>query len=181
MRSWNWTARYAAVLVGAVLLGAALGELAVFKQTTLGTPKLSAAGVVRFSGLGGALTVFWLLGRRAAIQLRENDRARALAFLTLPLVTLLVACTAYDVVLMILRPFLSSSAKDIYNWVFVSGITACAVWLVAALYRHAEELIEQLQGVRRRESKAIATCRFCNAVLSPSAPFCAGCGKAIAQ
>jgi hypothetical protein len=38
MRSWTWIARYALVLLAALLLGAALAELSVFKQTTLGTP-----------------------------------------------------------------------------------------------------------------------------------------------
>jgi autotransporter translocation and assembly factor TamB len=42
MRSWMWIARYALVLLVALLLGAALAELSVFKQTTLGTPKLTA-------------------------------------------------------------------------------------------------------------------------------------------
>jgi hypothetical protein len=86
MRSWTWIGRYALVLLAAVLLGAAIGELPVFKQTTLGTPKLPAAALARFLGYGGALVIFALLGQRAAGQLRRsgNDTAH-LAFLLLPL------------------------------------------------------------------------------------------------
>ncbi len=72
MRSWTWIGRYALVLLAAVALGAAIGELTVFKTTTLGTPKLSAAAFAKFLGYGGALVVFALLGQRAASQLRAS-------------------------------------------------------------------------------------------------------------
>jgi hypothetical protein len=49
----------------------------------------------------------------------------------------IVLSAGYDVVLAILRPFLSAAAKDVYNWIFVLGITECAVWLVVALYQHS--------------------------------------------
>ena len=60
MRSWTWIGRYALVLLAAALLGAAISELPVFKQTTLGTPKLPAAALARFLGYGGALVIFAL-------------------------------------------------------------------------------------------------------------------------
>jgi len=112
MGSWKWTARYAVVLVVAVLLGAAIAELSVFKQTMLGTPKLSASAAARFLGYGGALVIFWILGRRVAQQLCASEsHRRAVGFLVLPLVTLIVLSAGYDVVLAILRPFLSATAK----------------------------------------------------------------------
>ena len=54
MQSWKWIARYTMVLVVALLLGAAIAELSVFKQTTLGTPRLPAAALARFLGYGRA-------------------------------------------------------------------------------------------------------------------------------
>ncbi|HTL92674.1 MAG TPA: hypothetical protein VL176_10015, partial [Steroidobacteraceae bacterium] len=112
MRSWTWIARYALVLLAALLLGAELAELSVFKQTTLGTPKLTASAAARFLGYSGALIVFWILGRRAALQLRNAGGCAHLGYLVLPLTTLIVLSAGYDVVLAILRPFLSATAKD---------------------------------------------------------------------
>lgn len=164
MRSWTWIGRYALVLLAAALLGAAIGELPVFKQTTLGTPKLPAAALARFLGYGGALVIFALLGRRAAGQLRRSENGTArLAFLLLPLTALIVLSVGYDVVLAILHPFFSPAHKDLYNWIFVLGISASAVWLVAALYRHCEGLVELFNPARPQPPAG--SCEFCGAAL----------------
>lgn len=177
MRSWTWIGRYALVLLAAALLGAAIGELPVFKQTSLGTPKLPAAALARFLGYGGALVIFALLGQRAAGQLRRsgNDTAH-LAFLLLPLTALIVLSVSYDIVLAILHPFLSPANKNLYNWLFVLGISASAVWLVAALYRHSEGLVEHFKKARLHP--LTRSCESCGDPLHEHAKFCAGCGKA---
>ena len=180
MGSWTWISRYALVLLVALLLGAAIAELTVFKQTTLGTPKLLASAVARFLGYGGALIIFWILGRRAALKLRSMEGGGThLGFLVLPLTSLIVLCAGYDVVLAILRPFLGANAKDIYNWIFVLGITACAIWLVVALYQHAEGVVELLKAVRLRGRPSGRSCAACGATLPEGAKFCATCGKAV--
>lgn len=178
MRSWTWIARYALVLLVALLLGAALAELSVFKQTTLGTPKLTASAAARFLGYSGALIVFWILGRRAGLQLRSAGGGSAhLGHLILPLTTLIVLSAGYDVVLAILRPFLSATAKDVYNWIFVLGITGCAVWLVVALYQHAEGMVELLKALQVRRPST--NCVSCKATLPKDAKYCAACGEAV--
>jgi hypothetical protein len=170
MRSWTWIGRYALVLLAAALLGAAISELPVFKQTTLGTPKLPAAALARFLGYGGALVIFALLGRRAAGQLRRSENGTArLAFLPLPLTALIVLSVGYDVVLAILHPFFSPAHKDLYNWIFVLGISASAVWLVAALYRHSEGLVELFNPARPQPPAG--SCESCGAALHvPASP-----------
>lgn len=178
MRSWTWIGRYALVLVAAALLGAAIGELPVFKQTLLGTPKLPAAALARFLGYGGALVIFALLGHRAASQLgRSGNAAAHVSFLVLPLTGLMVLSLGYDVVLAILHPFLGAAHRNLYNWVFVLGISACAVWLVAALYRHSEGLIELIRAVPQAPAPS---CGSCGAALHEHARFCAACGSAAA-
>jgi len=178
MRSWTWIGRYALVLVAAALLGAAIGELPVFKQTTLGTPKLPAAALARFLGSGGALVIFALVAQRAASQLRRSEDSMAhLAFLLLPLTGLIVLSLGYDILLAILHPFLGAAHKNLYNWLFVLGISACAVWLVAALYRHSEGLIELLRAVPRAPAEK---CDACGTALHEHARFCAACGSGAA-
>jgi hypothetical protein len=179
MRSWTWIGRYALVLLAAALLGAAIGELPVFEQTTLGTPKLPAAALARFLGYGGALVIFVLIGHRAAGQLRSYGNGTAhRAFLLLPFTTLIVLCVGYDVVLAVLHPFFSTAHKNLYNWLFVLGISASAVWLVAALYRHSEGLVELFNPTHPRP--APVSCESCGAALHDQAKFCAACGKAAA-
>ena len=180
MQSWKWIARYTMVLVVALLLGAALAELSVFKQTMLGTPRLPASALARFLGYGGALVLFWILARRIALQLRGSERVRPISLLMIPLASLIVLCAAYDVALAILRPFLTSANKDVYNWIFVLSITACAIWLVASLYRRAEEIVDLLKTLRWSARTPGTTCQFCSTALPGHARFCAGCGKAVA-
>jgi hypothetical protein len=176
MRSWIWIGRYALVLLAAGALGAAIGELTVFKQTTLGTPKLPAAALARFLGYGGALVVFALFAQRAAGQLRASGNGMAhLAFLVLPLTALIVLSAGYDVVLAVLHPFLGPAHKNLYNWLFVLGISASAVWLVAALYRHSERLVEHVKNAY----SSARSCESCGDALQEHARFCAGCGKGV--
>lgn len=52
---WTWMGRYVLVIVIALVLGGVIGELTLFQQTTLGTPRLSASMLVKFMGFGGAL------------------------------------------------------------------------------------------------------------------------------
>lgn len=181
MGSWKWMARYIVVLVVTMLLGAAIAELAVFKQTTLGTPKLPASALARFLGSGGALIIFWFLGRRTAQQLcSAASSSQPVGALVLPLTTLVVLSAGYDVALAILWPFLDATGKDIYNWIFVASITASAIWLIAALYRHAEGIVERLQAVLWSTRSTPAQCPSCNVDLPGDAGFCPGCGKAVA-
>lgn len=175
MGSWTWMGRYAVVLVVAVLLGAAIAELTVFKQTTLGTPKLSAGALARFLGYVGALVIFWMLGHRIARQLRTfSGGAAHTGFLIVPLTTLIALSAGYDIVLVILRPFLTPLLKDVYNWIFVLAITGTALWLVVALYRHSEGVIDMLKTARPLRRK----CQSCGVGVPEEAKFCAACGKA---
>jgi hypothetical protein len=114
--------RYVLVIVISLVLGGVIGELALFNQTTLGTPKLTASALVQFMGYGGAL-LLWLLGQRAADRFRtERGKAAFLSFIIVPLVTLIVVAGAYTVLLTVLRPFLDAGLRNTYNWVLVLGI-----------------------------------------------------------
>ena len=178
MGSWTWIGRYALVLVAALLLGIGIAELTVFKQATLGTPKLSAAALARFLGYAGALAIFWMLGHRMARQFRTLSGVAAhTGFLILPLTTLIALSAGYDILLVILRPFLSPWFKDVYNWIFVLAITGSALWLVVALYRHSEGIIELLKA-RPRARLPRRKCQSCGAGVPEEAKFCAACGKA---
>ena len=179
-RDWTWISRYVLVIVIALVLGGVLGELALFKQATLGTPKLTASALVQFMGYGGALLLLWLFGQRAAIQFREGGgKAGFVSFIVVPLVTLIVVAGAYTVLLTILRPFLDAGPRNIYNWVFVLGLTVSALWLAVALFHHSEPLVDLFRSERADQPEPDAKkCPSCGAPLAAGANFCHVCGTA---
>jgi hypothetical protein len=179
-RDWAWMSRYVLVIVISLVLGGVIGELTLFKQTTLGTPKLTASALVQFMGYGGALLLLWLLGQGAANRFRaDRGKAAFLSFIIVPLVTLIVVAGAYTVLLTVLRPFLDAGLRNIYNWVFVLGITASALWLAVALFHHSEPLVDLFRsaGADRLNPDA-PKCRSCGAPLAAGANFCHVCGTA---
>ena len=110
--------------------------------------KLNAAQVVRFLGYGTALVVFWILGQRLTMALRQQQGSRwtALQSLILPIVTLIVVSALYSVILLVIGPLLGGALQKIYDWVFILAIIACAIWLIMAVLGQADALTEALTG-----------------------------------
>ena len=138
---WAWVIRYAVVIVLALILAWALGEMSLFKGTRIGKSGLNAARVVQFFGYGGALFVFWLLARRTAVTLPRGDaRLDVVRSILLPLATLIVVAAAQAVLLLVLGPLMSKSWLQAYNWIFITGIVLSAAWLLAALFTGSSSL-----------------------------------------
>jgi len=145
---WGWVLRYIIVLVLAIILGAALAEMDLFKTTKVGS--LTAARIVRFFGFGGALLVFWLFCRRAAGLLPSGDaRWNMLKSMLVPGATLVVLAAGQAVLLLILEPFMNRTWHNVYNWVAIAAIIAAAAWLVAALFTGSASLAPLFGGGRK--------------------------------
>lgn len=178
--SWNWVGRYVAVVVLALVLGAAIGAMPLFAKTFLVSGKLNAAQLVRFLSYGTALVVFWILGQRLTLALRQQTgRWTSLQSLILPVVTLIVVSSLYSVLLLVLGPLLGSALHKIYDWLFILAIIACAVWLIMAVLGQADAITEALTGsVRRAGTPGQAVvCASCGASNEAGATQCARCGK----
>ena len=140
---WGWAIRYVTVILLAIILAAALGNMGLFEKTTLG--RLSAARVVEFLGYGAALMVGWMLARELTIHIRKQGGGMlSLQHLILPVVSLIVVALAHAVLLLLLKPFLSATLLSIYNWLFIIAILACAGWLVMAVLNKSAALTEML-------------------------------------
>jgi len=138
---WVWLLRYAVVIILALVLAAALGEMELFKTTKFGKTGLNAARLVQFLGYGGALTVLWLMARRAAALLPAGDeRWNVLKSILVPLATLIVVASGQVVLLLVLGPLMNKAWQQAYNWVAIAAIIAAAMWLVAALFTGSASL-----------------------------------------
>lgn len=152
--NWIWIGKFLIVIAAALVLGEALGSLALFKSATLGTPKVTAGSLVRFFAHAGALVLMLMLGQRLAQQLRALGGGMArLADPVLALVTLIVTASAYVVLINFSAPFLGEGIRTMLDWTFILGILAAAVWLVWALFQNFEAVMEAIGKSTRTKTE----------------------------
>ena len=138
---WVWLLRYVVVIILALVLAAALGEMELFKTTKFGKSGLNAARLVQFLSYGGALAILWLIAQRAAALLPSSDeRWKVLKSILVPLATLIVVASGQAVLLLVLGPLMNKAWQQTYNWVAIAAIVAAAVWLVTALFTGSASL-----------------------------------------
>ena len=179
---WSWAGRYVAVIVVALALGSAIGSMELFAKTSVVSGKLTAAHLVRFLGYGTALAALWMLGQRSTIALQQHGgRWSFLQHLILPVVTLIVVSSAYSVTLLVLKPLLEAALLNIYNWVFIVAILACAVWVVMAVLGQSASLTKALTSAAERlgASGNAKACAACDTNNEAAAKFCKQCGNAM--
>jgi serine/threonine-protein kinase len=153
-KNWGWIGRYVIVIIAALVLGAILANLSLFKSATLGTPKLTAALLVEFISQGAALALFWLLGWQAAQQMRAvGPRMAVVATIVVALITLIITAVGYVVLSGFIGPFISKGIKQAVDWIFILGVVAAASWFILALFAGADDLIAAVRdglGGRKR-------------------------------
>jgi hypothetical protein len=147
---WGWLVRYVVVIVLAVVLALALGEMELFKSTRFGRSGLNAARLVQFLGFGGALVVFWLLARRAAALIPADERWNIVKTILVPLATLVVIAAGQAVLLLLLGPPMSKGWHEAYNWTFIAAIILSAGWLVFSLFTGSSSLAPLFGAPRKR-------------------------------
>lgn len=175
--AWNWVGRYVAVILLSLILATIIGNMELFVKTTIGG-KLSASRIVQFLGYSAALVAFWVLGQRATIALQQREgKWSFMQHLILPIVSLVAVSLAYSVLLLLLKSVMGASLHNIYNWIFIVGILACAGWLVMAVLNQSASLTalftdRKLAGQSRR-------CAACGASSKVTDRFCKQCGKVL--
>jgi uncharacterized membrane protein len=153
---WSWIIRYVVVIAAALALGAAFGEMSLFKTTRLGKTGLSAANLVQFLTYGLALAILWLAARRAAVLLPADDpRWNVLKSTLVPLTTLIVLSAGQAVLLVITGPLMSKAWHQTYNWISVTAIIVSAAWLLAAVLTGSSSLAPLFGGRMSRRSHRV--------------------------
>jgi len=179
-KDWSWVGRFVAVIVVALILAAAIGSMDLFAKTFVISGKLSAAHLVRFLGYSTALGALWMLGQRATMVLQQQGgRWSFMQHLILPVITLIVVASANSIALLILKPMMNASLNNIYNWVFIVAILACAAWVVMAVLGQSASLTEAFTVAAEKMSAAgkSKVCAACGATNEATAKFCKQCAK----
>lgn len=151
MTARKWVMVYGVALVLAFLFAMILGQVSLFRETSLG--KLRASDLVQFVGYSGSLVIGWLGAR----ELARNPPAEwkwlvPFQGLIVPLATLLAITIAYGVLLFALEPFLGKLGKAIYNWVFIVAIVADSIWLILSWVWKCAPLVAAMESRKLRKA-----------------------------
>jgi len=110
---------------------------------------------------------------------QQGGRWSFMQHLILPVITLIVVASANSIALLILKPMMNASLNNIYNWVFIVAILACAAWVVMAVLGQSASLTEAFTFAAEKMSAAGKTkvCAACGATNETTAKFCKQCAK----
>lgn len=140
MNARRWMLEYGVAMVLAFLLASILGQIPLFRETSIG--KLHASDLVHFIGYSGAAVTAWLGARQLADNPPQEWKWLApFQAMILPLASLILVSLCYWVLLFPLGPFLGKIGKAIYNWSFVTAIISGSVWLVFSWVRRCAPLL----------------------------------------
>ncbi len=151
MGARRWMMEYGVALVLAFLFAMILGQVSLFRESSLG--KLRASDLVQFVGYSGSVVIGWL-GARALARNPPVEWKWMVPFqgLVVPCVTLLAITIAYGVLLFALDPFLGKVGKAIYNWVFIVAIVADSIWLIYSWVWKCAPLVAAMESRKLHKS-----------------------------
>jgi hypothetical protein len=142
---------YGVAMVLAILLAMIFGQIALFRETSVG--KLRASDLVQFIGYGGSLVIAWLGARQLASNPPVEWKWIApFQGIIVPLATVLSVGVAYGVLLYALEPFLGKVGKGIYNWVFITAIVVNSVWLILSWVQKCAALVATMEPRKPRKA-----------------------------
>lgn len=142
---------YGVSLVLAFLFAMILGQVSLFRETSVG--KLRASDLVQFVGYSGSLAIGWLGARELARNLPTEWKWMVpFQGLVVPLATLLVIAIAYGVLLLALEPYLGKFGKTIYNWVFIAAIVTDSIWLIFSWVWKCAPLVADMESRKLRKA-----------------------------
>ena len=112
-----------------------------------------------------------------------GSRWSFLQHLLLPVITLIVVASVNSVALLVLKPMMNPSMHNVYNWVFIVAILACAAWVLMAVLGQSSSLTEAFASAAERmnASSKIKICTGCGISNEDIAKFCKECGKNLEQ
>jgi transcriptional regulator with XRE-family HTH domain len=182
-KMWVWMVQYGMTVLLLLLLGSTAANIPLFKETVLIDAKLDVSHLVEFLGYGGALTMIWLMSRKAGILL-DRDRS-GLAFLrpmVVPLTALLVTSGSYKIALVLMNPFLSKADRLAYDWTCIVLILVSTLWVILTWFFRSAPMLESLEATGRGKQPGRGSvpshCPHCGTSVPDGMKFCGRCGIA---
>lgn len=151
MGARRWMMEYGVALVLAFLFSMILGQVSLFRETSVG--KLRASDLVQLVGYSASVVIGWL-GARELARNPPLEWKWLVPFqgLVVPFATLLAITIAYGVLLFALDPFLGKLGKAIYNWVFILAIVAGSIWLILSWVWKCAPLVAAMKPLKPRKA-----------------------------
>ena len=150
MKARKWLMEYGVAMILAVVCAVILGHLPLFREAAVG--KLHASDLVQFIGYGGAIVLGWFGARQLAVE-PPDDWKWLVPYrgLILPVTTLVLMGSAYEVLLYACEPFLAKSGREVYNGVYVVGLIGCCVWLIVTWLQKCAPQVASMDARRLRK------------------------------
>lgn len=151
MKARTWMMQYGVAMMLSCAFALILGQVPLFRETAVG--KLTASDLVQFLGYSCAMALAWIGARQLAADPPEEWKwLSPYRALVLPVTTLVTVILAYGVLLLVGGPFLTKSAKGMYNWMFIVGIVAAVAWLIVTWVRTCAPLVAATDSRRLKKA-----------------------------
>ena len=151
MKARRWLMEYGVAMGLAFLLAVILGQVSLFRETTVG--RLHASDLVQFLGYSGALVIAWFGARELAKNPPEEWKWLApFQGMILPIATLLAVSVCYGVMLYALEPFLGKIGRTAYNWIFITAIVASSGWVILSWLKKCAPLVAAMDARKLRKA-----------------------------
>lgn len=151
MKARTWMMQYGVAMMLSCAFALILGQVPLFRETAVG--KLTASDLVQFLGYSCAMALAWIGARQLAADLPEDLKwLSPYRALILPVTTLVAVILAYGVLLLVGGPFLTKSAKGMYNWMFIVGIVAAVAWLIMTWVTTCAPLVAATDSQRLKKA-----------------------------
>ena len=151
MEAQRWMMHYGVAAALALCFGIILGQVPLFRETSVGT--LRASDLVQFISYSGSVAIVWLGARDMARNPpAEWQWIKPVRGVIVPLVTLLSVGIVYGALLLILGPFLGKTGKAMYNWIFITAIVSNGIWLIVCWVQKCAPLVAATETPKIRKA-----------------------------
>ena len=160
LKSWTWIVPYIFAIIGVLLAGPLLSNLALVQSASVPYMQLSGPHAIRLIADLLALAILWVLALVASQQIPDNGRGSSfLRSLTLPLTTLVVILFANKAFRTVGLPLIDQMGPSRFAIGYAIGLVGSGLWLTAAWILNRSLLREAFappRPTRRQEAQALS-------------------------
>jgi len=160
LKSWTWIVPYIVAIMGVLLAGPVLSNLAWVQSASVPYLPLSGPHALRLLADLLALAILWVLALVASQQIPDNGRGLSfLRSLVLPLTTLVVIVFANKAFRTVGLPLVDQVGPSRFAIGYAIGLVGSGLWLTAVWIQNRSSLREAFappRPPRRQEAQALS-------------------------